>query len=568
MNFVSRFGKYFLALTPTLLFLGYYFSFRSPSPIVDDFWHFVDFEVLVHPSTFIEKFKLLFIVRNSHICFPTYLISLIQVLTYKQFSTHLMTSIGVLFLFLTLALFYKAFNKTQSSKVAFPLLLVSLTPQIYSIIFFPLVSLQVCITFFMVVSCSYLLAYKPNSNSYRWAVLIAVITTFSNGNGMIVWPMGAILMFLQGKKNRKQILSWASVGAISIVIYLILFSFEKRAPGHMELTPLYFFKVLIFNLSFLGNALDFFPSLIFTESSDFGLFKKILLFIRVLIIIGFTSTILFVFSKKIYTYYKKQKALSTTTLFTLGVILYILGSGFIGGIFRAYEGYGIAVSARYKYYGMIGLVSMIVYASHVMTSRQYKGVIWFSVVYFVASFACYWSIGRDFTNQANASLMNINSGKYTYIHKPYGEYWNNVLNHDLITTIKQNQLFDFKKAEADLGSVSNSDIFDQPLKVTYRDGVIMLSTISLTQKIKYDFILRLKSLEDEVINIPFNTLPLIDYESLSFNPEANAIIYSDYIPNGTYELFLISKIVDGLNQQKLHYMLVKRDSQITILSND
>lgn len=82
--------------------------------------------------------------------------------------------------------------------------------------------MQILMCVFFAVWSIYLLAYS-NNNSVLMSMILAILATFSFGNGMIVWLSGGVLLFRYFTDNKSAkiwlILFWLLAGVISIYLY-------------------------------------------------------------------------------------------------------------------------------------------------------------------------------------------------------------------------------------------------------------------------------------------------------------------------------------------------------------
>jgi len=96
-----------------------------------------------------------------------------------------------------------------------------------------------------------------NQTSKYWlggAILSAVVASYSLVNGLLIWPIG-LLMLIAQKRDRKQIGAWASSGFVVSLLYFFHYTKPTKSPplGSVIHQPLNFIK---FFLAFLGRPIS------------------------------------------------------------------------------------------------------------------------------------------------------------------------------------------------------------------------------------------------------------------------------------------------------------------------
>lgn len=82
---------------------------------------------------------------------------------------------------------------------------------------------------------------------------VAALTTYCNGNGLLIWPIGLALL-LRRKANRRQLIWWVSVGLVFVGSYLFKFHRSPDSPPLLTIIrePL---AVAKYTLAYLGRNL-------------------------------------------------------------------------------------------------------------------------------------------------------------------------------------------------------------------------------------------------------------------------------------------------------------------------
>jgi hypothetical protein len=179
--------------------------------------------------------------------------------------------------------------------------------------------------------------------SFLGALGGAVITSFSTINGLLIWPIGIILIILQ-RKGKKMLLSWV-LCAISINSLYILNWKDPGNGGAGGLTPIAFFTnnpatVIKFFLAFLGSPLS--PG----QPVNIIILYSILvgIFVLVAIVVGIALTL-------------KYHLLKENSPW-IALLLFYLGTAFMTTIVRSCFGTGQALTSRYVTFSILGIIGL------------------------------------------------------------------------------------------------------------------------------------------------------------------------------------------------------------------
>ncbi|CAG5069425.1 hypothetical protein DYBT9623_02161 [Dyadobacter sp. CECT 9623] len=189
------------------------------------------------------------------------------------------------------------------------------------------------------------LCVKPNSAAFIASLGLAIVTILTSGNGLLVLPLGALLLFLSG--NRKRFALWLAWSIAAVVGYF--FTYQK--PEYNPESKATIFQLFKGYMSFLGSFAESFPVL---DHSGVCFFLGIVLF---LVAISIVSTTLFRIIRNKYT----NKFERVTDLFCLGTVLFILGTALIVVYSRAGFGIETLITSRYKIYSVLLLLVAYLY---------------------------------------------------------------------------------------------------------------------------------------------------------------------------------------------------------------
>lgn len=219
------------------------------------------------------------------------------------------------------------------------------------------------VSFFLVslffLFAMYLLA-KSNGLRWRFALSVAcgVISTFSLGNGLLVWPIGLILIILicrsQPKESRHLYLKMASIWClVGIAVFISYFSgYHKTAggvPGQGWIQhPL---PSLLFFVGFVGNLFDI---------HRYWAYGVGLILLTLYAYAGVTI----VFQNKV----------RVSTALALSAILFALGSAVLTSSEYAniFLGFDLALRSKYTTFTILGIVGL--YFAIISLKTKYRWV--------------------------------------------------------------------------------------------------------------------------------------------------------------------------------------------------
>lgn len=171
----------------------------------------------------------------------------------------------------------------------------------------------------------------------RWlplALAAGIVSTFSNANGLLVWPVGGVFLALSGvKKNAASLVAWLSAAALALFIYFSNISLPHDTGVHFTLRDAS--AALAFFILNIGSPLAF------VKSSAIGMGAAVGLFALAVCILSFRNRrpennkwiALLIFS------------LGTSVFFTVG---------------RVHFGFWAALASRYVTMTLLGIIGIYV----------------------------------------------------------------------------------------------------------------------------------------------------------------------------------------------------------------
>lgn len=291
------------------------------------------------------KIQALFKQHNEHRIALTRLFAWIDYAVFGHLNyRHLMTA-GNVMLLAAIPLFYELLKKNKKPLYALvPIPFLWMTLAFWENMYWGMAAVQNLGVVTLVLWTLYLVI-NPKVLPFAAAILLSILTVLTSGNGLMVLPIGAVLLFLS--QNRKRFALWLVVSAVEIFCYFYWYTKPESNPeskaGIVQLAKGY--------MAFLGSFAESIPVL---DNFKVCLFIGIVLF---LVAVSIASTTLFRIIRNKY----PVKFERITDLFCLGVIMFILGTALIVVYSRAGFGLEGLITSRYKIYSVLLLITAYLY---------------------------------------------------------------------------------------------------------------------------------------------------------------------------------------------------------------
>ncbi|PRY39206.1 hypothetical protein CLV58_10896 [Spirosoma oryzae] len=215
-----------------------------------------------------------------------------------------------------------------------------------------------------VVGAVYYLSY---TNRLTTAIGLAVLATLTSGNGLLVWPIGALILFLrlaQPHSTRRPLVTWLLISGGAIGLYFIGFT----KPGDIAYVQASIGTLLGGWFAFMGATAQIVPV---TSSLRLCTLLGGLMVLGALVVIGWsglTHRQAIGRSFQWLVVHPKKRAIASgavlppATLFFWGTALFLLITGLV--VARARVGFGadLLITSRYKPYSLTLLALLYTYA--------------------------------------------------------------------------------------------------------------------------------------------------------------------------------------------------------------
>lgn len=347
-----------LLLVPLVLFYLISIRYSINVPWFDDIDCLPRFLVdWLDATTLSNKIQILLRPANEHRIVAARLILLAQETLMGTLNFRVMSFLGNLSVLGIFGLVVLNFRKTDTRLVwLLPAALLIFNLQYYAMTFMTIMTLQYQLVIFLSFLSFHYLA-KGTPLALAIAAGVALLDTFSMGNGMMVWPSGIVLLAFQGRWKHLGV--WTLLGGLAIFAYFSGYDFvqgNEKGFAYILANPI---KVLAGLLAMVGGIFDIFPTLPF-------LYRMLLPFLMGGLMLGFGIywlALIFshspVWNVKIKApffekYFPKNTdpapGQNATNAFWLGALAYLLSSMALVVFFRTRFDYELVLWSTYKIY--------------------------------------------------------------------------------------------------------------------------------------------------------------------------------------------------------------------------
>lgn len=253
-----------LLLLPVAAFFVYFFTLRYNIPWFDDFENIPYFlDRFLTAPTFADKMTALLRPNNEHRVLYARLVVLSQYFLTGGLNFGNLMLWGNLGLVLISFLLYRVlWGQERASGVALmgllPVPLLLFSAQNYIMTFTAIFSLQYLAIITLVMLTLFVLTTGRPLN-LGLALALGLLSTFSMGNGLLLWPAGAGVLFIQRRWPALGI--WAGVGALGVYLYFLGYPIQQNNQEGFAYVVQHPLQTIAGFLIFAGSVFDLFPTL-------------------------------------------------------------------------------------------------------------------------------------------------------------------------------------------------------------------------------------------------------------------------------------------------------------------
>ena len=359
--FVSSAWTTAILILPIAVFFVYFFVFRYNIPWFDDFENIPYFlDSFLRAPSFSAKMLALLRPNNEHRVVYARLVTLGQFfLTGKLNFGHLMLW-GNAALVVMFYLIYRALRRhegqtrpTLVGMLPVPLLLFS--AQMYLMTFTAVFTLQY-LSIIMLAMLTFFALAANKRVGFGVAAGLGVLASFSMGNGLLVWPVGAAMLLLQRRWVALGL--WLLIGGLSGYFYFLGYPVQQGNAEGFTYVMQHPFQTLAGFIILVGNAFDVFPTL----PIQYRVYPP---FLAGLILLAGLSYWM------IHTLFRRPKNTSFLDTFLFGCLLFLLATFGLFALFRIRFNFEMVVHLSYRVYALTlcALACVLLFSRLPETSR-------------------------------------------------------------------------------------------------------------------------------------------------------------------------------------------------------
>ncbi|MFD2933550.1 hypothetical protein [Spirosoma flavum] len=330
-------------LLPIAGFFIYFFALRYNIPWFDEYENIPYFlDRFLNAHSFSERITALVRPNNEHRVVYARLVVLCQYFLTGGLNFANLMLWGNMALVLIFFLLYRVLRSqekrsTQALIGLLPVPLLLFTAQNYLLTFTAIYTLQYLAIIGLVMLTFFVLATNKPLN-FGLAVGLGLLSTFSMGNGLLLWPAGAGMLLLQRRWLALGI--WLVVGALGGYLYFLGYPVQQGNADGFAYVLAHPGQIVAGFLIFAGSVFDFFPTLPVGN-------RVYLPFVGGLIIVVSLGYWL------VRTLFQTKKNTSFFDAFIFGVVLFLLANIGLIALFRIRFYFGMVLHSSYRTYALV-----------------------------------------------------------------------------------------------------------------------------------------------------------------------------------------------------------------------
>lgn len=329
----------FLFLLPILVFGIFFFTYSLNVPWFDDFESIPYFlQRFLDLPTWPEKAEALLRPNNEHRVVYARLVVWTYYLLTETINFRMLMVIGNASFLVVLFLFYRSLRRASLPVwYLLPVLFLLLNAQNQMLTFTALFTLQYLAIIMLVFLAVYQLA-KNTTAGFVAGIFLAFLTTFSMGNGMLVWASGLVMLFYQRQWIRLAI--WGVLMATAVFLYFYGYPVQQgNSEGFAFLTE-HYLQIISGFFVFVGSLFDLVPPWPLA-------WRSVLPFVAGVVMVIFLAVWSF------QRLFRDHQPPTHWNAFFLGCIVFLICNAGIVALFRTRFGFGMMLWGSYRAYTMV-----------------------------------------------------------------------------------------------------------------------------------------------------------------------------------------------------------------------
>ncbi len=394
---VKDWVTFLLLVAPIVFFYFISIKYTVNIPWFDDFESISNFLLnWVHADSISGKIESLIRPHNEHRVLTARLLVLVQYWVSGHTNFRALTFLGNLSVFGILAVIAVNFRRSNRNLVW----LLPTVPFLFNLQYYAMTTMTIMsMQYQMVIFLSFLSLYflsKGTKVALMISLLIAILDSFSMGNGMMVWPSGVILLLF--RFQRSTFVIWCISAIFSIFFYFHGHDFVQgndEAFGYILANPV---KVLVGSLAMLGGIFDIVPPISFSKRMVIPVIAGFTITVFLLLIVSLALIRLYKPHSKLYQkfsstfpYISLERMEAKEFSFWISALAYLFISMILVVFFRTRFNFELVLWSTYKIYpGTFAAITFLLFI-RVYTGRKPSVFLW--LAYALALITCvssYW----------------------------------------------------------------------------------------------------------------------------------------------------------------------------------
>lgn len=341
-------------VVPVLVFAAYLFKYSLNIPWFDDFENIPYFlQRALDAPTWSSRFEALLRPNNEHRVLYARLVVLMNYLLTGTLNFRFFQFVGNASFLVILILFYRNLRQAKLPVwYLLPVPFILFNAQNHLTTFVAMFSLQYMAIIMLVFLSIYQLA-KNTTRSFGASILLALLTTFSMGNGMLVWGAGLVVLLYQRQWIRLAI--WLAVMAVAVFLYFYGYPVQQGNQEGFLFMKEHYLQIITGLFVFVGGFFD-------PISQWPLLWRCVLPFVAGVVMVGFLA----IWSFQIL--FRDQQKPTRWNAFLLGCAAFLIGNAVIIALFRTRFGFEMMLWGTYRGYAL--MLASVTYLIFIGTRRN------------------------------------------------------------------------------------------------------------------------------------------------------------------------------------------------------
>lgn len=341
---MKRYLLTILLILPIAVFFVYFFALRYDIPWFDEYENIPYFlQQFLDAQSFGKRLEALLKPNNEHRVLYARLVVYGQYLFTGGISFQGLMLWGNLGLVLIFWMLYRTtemhIGRTRGFAPTWllPVPLILFNAQNYLLTFTAIYTLQYLAIIMLVMATFFVLAFD-RPGAFVGALGLGALATFSMGNGILVWPAGAVMLLI--RRRWLWLAVWLGVGAACIWYYFHDYPVQQGNSEGFAYVIQHPLQTLAGFFIFAGSLFDFFPA--------WGVERRAVL--PLLAGVGLVGVLAYWLIRMVF---RREANRSHFETFLTGVALFLLANMALIALFRIRFYFGMVLHSSYRTYALV-----------------------------------------------------------------------------------------------------------------------------------------------------------------------------------------------------------------------